>query len=76
MYKQDKFVGRTLLKKYNIVRKLGEGSFGCIYKAVHKSQFYALKIEKKTYKVPYFRNLFILYIYVLKKLSIYITCVV
>ena len=44
MYKQDKFVGRTLLKKYNIVRKLGEGSFGCIYKAVHKSQFYALKI--------------------------------
>jgi serine/threonine protein kinase len=46
MYKQDKFVGRTLLKKYNIIRKLGEGSFGCIYKAVHKSKFYALKIEK------------------------------
>jgi serine/threonine protein kinase len=47
MYKQDKFVGRTLFKKYNIIRKLGEGSFGCIYKAVYKSEYYALKIEKK-----------------------------
>ena len=46
MYKQDKFVGKTLFKKYNIIRKLGEGAFGCIYKAVHKSQYYALKIEK------------------------------
>ena len=48
MYRQDKFIGKTLFKKYNIIRKLGEGSFGCIYKAVYKSKYYALKIEKKT----------------------------
>ena len=47
MYIQDKFIGKTLFKKYNIIRKLGEGSFGCIYKAVYKSGHYALKIEKK-----------------------------
>jgi serine/threonine protein kinase len=35
------------LKKYKPVKKLGEGSFGKVYKVVYNSQYYAIKFEDR-----------------------------
>jgi serine/threonine protein kinase len=45
--KNDPLLGKTILGKYLIIKKIGEGSFGKIYKAESDNQYYALKVEKK-----------------------------
>ena len=44
--KPDPLLGKIILGKYLIIRKIGEGSFGKIYKAESDNQYYALKVEK------------------------------
>ena len=44
--KKDNFINKTFFNKFHCVEKIGEGSFGSIYKAEYKGQYYALKIEK------------------------------
>ena len=46
MENQDPFIGLRLLDTYTVLEKLGEGSFGRIYKATSSSESVALKIEK------------------------------
>lgn len=43
---EDHLIGNKLLSKYTIIKKLGQGSFGCIYKARKNNKLFALKIEK------------------------------
>ncbi|MCQ2819811.1 MAG: casein kinase 1 family protein [archaeon] len=44
---EDELLGKTILKKYTLQKKLGEGSFGALYKGVSKEGEFALKFEKK-----------------------------
>ena len=44
---KDQFLGKVLFQKYLLTKKLGEGSFGKIYKATTKTESFAFKIEKK-----------------------------
>lgn len=46
MEKQAPFIGLRFLDTYTVISKLGEGSFGRIYKATSSSESVALKIEK------------------------------
>jgi predicted Ser/Thr protein kinase len=39
--------GQLILEKYLLIKKIGEGAFGKIYKAECDNQNYAIKIEKK-----------------------------
>ena len=41
----DNLLNTLFLSKYRTVQKLGEGSFGCVYKVIHEDEYYALKIE-------------------------------
>ena len=36
---------RIIFHKYRCIEKLGQGSFGCIYKGLYNKDFYALKFE-------------------------------
>ena len=45
--KIDPLEGQLILGKYLLIKKLGEGAFGNIYKAECDNQNYAIKIEKK-----------------------------
>jgi len=38
-------LNKTFFNKYHCIKKLGEGSFGCIYKAEYNGDFFALKFE-------------------------------
>ena len=38
-------IGQIFLNKYKCIKKIGEGSFGMIYKAEYNSNFYAMKLE-------------------------------
>ena len=42
---RDDIIGKTFFKKYQCIKKLGEGSFGCIYEAIYNNEHYALKFE-------------------------------
>ena len=42
---KDNLLGRIFFKKYQCIKKLGEGSFGKIYEAVYKNEHFALKFE-------------------------------
>lgn len=43
----DDIMGNTFFKKYKCIQKLGEGSFGRIYKAEYNGEYFALKFENK-----------------------------
>jgi len=42
---KDPLLNILIFKKYRTVKKLGEGSFGNVYKAVYDDEYYALKME-------------------------------
>ena len=41
----DDIINQTFFSKYRCIKKLGEGSFGSIYKAEYNGDYYALKFE-------------------------------
>ena len=43
----DPLIGKILFEKYLLIKKLGEGSFGCIYSARENNNWYAIKFENK-----------------------------
>jgi len=44
---KDDFFNKLIFSKYKPVKKLGEGSFGKVYKAEYNSQYYAIKFEDR-----------------------------
>ena len=43
----DPLLGRKFLSKYRTIKKLGEGSFGKVYKAEYNNEYFALEFENK-----------------------------
>ena len=46
--KQDPIIGKIFFSKYKATKKLGEGSFGKVYKAEYNGEDYAIKMEYKS----------------------------
>ena len=44
---QENILGHLFFGKYHCIEKLGQGSFGSIYKAEYNGNYYALKFENK-----------------------------
>ena len=42
---KDPILGKKFFSKYRAIKKLGEGSFGKVYKAEYNNEYFALKIE-------------------------------
>ena len=42
---KDPILHKKYFSKYKAIKKLGEGSFGKVYKAEYKGEYYALKFE-------------------------------
>ena len=47
---EDPLLHETFFKKYKTLKKLGEGSFGKVYKAEYSGKFYAIKFENRNIK--------------------------
>ena len=45
---QDPLLYKRYFSKYRTVKKLGEGSFGKVYKAEYKNEYFAIKFEDKS----------------------------
>ena len=45
---QDPLINKRFFSKYKAIRKIGEGSFGKVYKAEYNGEYYALKVEDRT----------------------------
>ena len=45
---KDPIIGKLFFSKYKAVKKLGEGSFGKVYKAEYNGDDYAIKMESKS----------------------------
>ena len=43
--KKDNIIDKIFFKKYRCIEKIGQGSFGFIYKAEYNNNYYALKFE-------------------------------
>ena len=44
---KDPIIGKIFFSKYKAIKKLGEGSFGKVYKAEYNDQYFAIKMEYK-----------------------------
>ena len=45
---QDPLLHKKYFSKYRTIKKLGEGSFGKVYKAEYNNEYFALKFENRT----------------------------
>ena len=45
---KDPIIGKIFFSKYKAIKKLGEGSFGKVYKAEYNGETYAIKMEHKS----------------------------
>ena len=45
---QDPLLYKKYFSKYRTIKKLGEGSFGKVYKAEYNGEYFAIKFEEKT----------------------------
>ena len=45
---KDRIIGKVFFSKYKVIKKLGEGSFGKVYKAEYNGEYYALKFESRS----------------------------
>ena len=43
---RDEIIGHIFFKKYQCIKKLGKGTFGCVYEATYNNEHFALKFEK------------------------------
>ena len=50
MKQKDDLINKTFFKKYQILKKIGKGSFGSVYlgKNINKEEYYAVKFEPKS----------------------------
>ena len=46
----ENILNRTFFNKFKCIKKLGEGSFGMIYKAEYNNEYFALKFKKRKKK--------------------------
>ena len=45
---EDTMIGTLIFDRYKLLKRLGAGSFGCIYSAEFENQYYAIKLENKS----------------------------